>query len=334
MKKEGKIFSIQYLRGLAALGVVFCHYGSNLTDYPTLSSFFNFGQTGVYVFFLISGFIIVYSLLKSGYQTNQFFRFLLKRSIRIDPSYIVTILLTIIFFSALSFSKGERIVFIPGQFIAHIFYFVPFSGYPFYDHVFWTLCVEFQFYLMIGLLYFLSDNSIYKTVFLIIFSLTCFIPLPKSYYLLFTYAPIFALGISLVRFYQNRHWKNIILPSLLAFFIGYRFGLSIFSLLVISSFIVLYFKTSSKPLAFLGDISYSLYLIHSLVLILFVGLGKRLHFDLGHHQLFWLLLEVSTAIAFAFVFYILVEKPSLAMSKHIFYNKKWSSLRVGQNKSI
>ena len=334
MKKEGKIFSIQYLRGLAALGVVFCHYGSGLTDYPKLSSFFNFGQTGVDVFFLISGFIIVYSLVKSDYHTDQFFRFLLKRSIRIDPSYIVTILLTVIFFSALSFSKGEHVVFIPGQFIAHIFYFVPFSGYPFYNHVFWTLCVEFQFYLIIGLLYFLSDSGIYKTAFLIVFALSCLIPLPKAYYVVFTYAPIFALGISLVQFYQNWHWKNIVLPLLIACFIGYRFGLSILALLVISSFIVLYFKTSVKPLIFLGDISYSLYLIHSLVMILFVGFGKRHHFDFEHYQLFWLLLEVSIAVLCAYLFYILIEKPSLAMSKRVFYNKKWSSLRVGQSKSI
>ena len=59
---EKKILSIQYLRGLAALAVVLCHYGSNLTPYPKLSEAFNFGQAGVHVFFLISGFIIVYSL--------------------------------------------------------------------------------------------------------------------------------------------------------------------------------------------------------------------------------------------------------------------------------
>src|SRR5471030_3192282 len=95
MSKD-KIVSIQYLRGLAALGVVFCHYGSNL------SSIFNFGQTGVFVFFLISGFIIVYSLIKSGYQPAQFFTFLLKRSIRIDPAYYITIFLTITLFYILS----------------------------------------------------------------------------------------------------------------------------------------------------------------------------------------------------------------------------------------
>ncbi len=44
LNKADKILSIQYLRGLAALGVVFCHFG-----------LFTDGQIGVSVFFLISG---------------------------------------------------------------------------------------------------------------------------------------------------------------------------------------------------------------------------------------------------------------------------------------
>ncbi len=179
VEKGRTILGIQYLRGLAALGVVLCHYGSDLKSYPKLSKVFGFGQTGVHVFFLISGFIIVYSLIRANYKPRKFLTFLLKRSIRIDPSYIVTILLTIALFRILSFIttfKGETLSFIPGQFLAHLFYIVPFTQYPFYNHVFWTLGVEFQFYLLIGTLYFLSNNQAFKTGFLILFSLTCLIP--------------------------------------------------------------------------------------------------------------------------------------------------------------
>src|SRR5471030_1551501 len=92
MEKDNKIVSIQYLRGLAALGVVFCHYDS-----------FGFGQLGVFVFFLISGFIIVYSLTMSQYEPRFIFRFLLRRSVRIDPSYFAVVVLTILLFKILSF---------------------------------------------------------------------------------------------------------------------------------------------------------------------------------------------------------------------------------------
>jgi exopolysaccharide production protein ExoZ len=318
-----KIVSIQYLRGLAALGVVFCHYGSDL------SSIFNFGQTGVFVFFLISGFIIVYSLIQSNYKPTQFFTFLLKRAIRIDPAYYVTILLTIALFKILSYIpsfNGSAIAFIPRQFIAHILYIVPFTKYPFYNHVFWTLCVEFQFYLLIGILYFLSNNAPYKSTFLIIFSLSSLIHFSNSYYLVFNYAAIFSLGISLVTLYKNSSWKNIMLPLLFLILIALKFGMAIFILLLLSSFAIFYFNLIIKPLSFLGDISYSLYLIHPLTFIVFIGTAKRLHFDLNHYKLFWLTVEVLVAILSSYFFYLIIEKPSLRLSKHIFYKKTKGSL--------
>jgi peptidoglycan/LPS O-acetylase OafA/YrhL len=322
MSKD-KIVSIQYLRGLAALGVVFCHYGSNL------SPIFNFGQTGVFVFFLISGFIIVYSLIQANYKPSQFFTFLLKRSIRIDPSYYVVILLTICLFKILSYVpafNGSAISLIPGQLIAHVLYIVPFTKYPFYIHIFWTLCVEFQFYLLIGILYFLSNNALYKTTFLILFSLCSLIPFSNSYYLVFNYAAIFSLGISLVMLYQNRSLQNILLPVFLLILVAFKFGSLIFILLLISSLAIFYFTLIIKPLAFLGDISYSLYLIHPLTFIVFTGTAKRLHIDLNHYKLLWLIVEVSIASLSAYIFYLLIEKPSLRLSKHIFYKKTKGSL--------
>lgn len=322
MAKENKILSIQYLRGLAALGVVLCHYGSNLDQYPELSRIFNFGQEGVHIFFLISGFIIVYSLDKAGYKPKQFFTFLLKRSIRIDPAYFVVILLTLALFKILSFVpdfRGERIPFIPGQFIAHIFYFIPFTRYPFYNHVFWTLSVEFQFYLLIGIFYFLTESYLYKLIFLIIFSLTCLIPFGNSYYLVLSYAPIFALGISLFIFYKEGKWTNVILPFVLLGLIEYKFGLDVAMLLLFSSSIIFLLKVLLKPLIFFGNISYSLYLTHSLCLIVFLGLAKKVNVNLGQNQLWWLFIEVSIAVLIAYLFYYLIERPSMILSKHFFY---------------
>ena len=325
MEKQKKILGVQYLRGLAALAVVFCHFGSSLSSYPKLSTIFNEGQSGIYVFFLISGFIIVYSLVKSDYKPQRFFTFLLKRSIRIDPTYWVAMLLTITVFKILSYIpsfKGSAIAFIPGQFIAHVFYVVPFTKYAFYNHVFWTLGVEFQFYLLIGLLYFLSKKPLYKSIFVIIFCLTYLIPLPNSYYLVFTYAPMFALGISLVNFYQNRNWVNSIVPAFVLLLIGVEFGVVTFILLLVSCIVILYFNRVIKSLTFLGDISYSLYLTHSLTFVVFTGIVKKLHANLDHNQLLWLFIEIVVAIGFAYVIYVLIESPSLRLSKRIFYKRK------------
>jgi exopolysaccharide production protein ExoZ len=324
MAKENKILSIQYLRGLAALGVVLCHYGSSLPQYPGLSRIFNFGQEGVHVFFLISGFIIVYSLDKAGYKPKQFFTFLLKRSIRIDPAYFVVILLTLALFKILSFVpdfRGQRNPFIPGQFIAHIFYFIPFTKYPFYNHVFWTLSVEFQFYLLIGIFYFLSESHLYKLIFLIIFSLTCLIHFGNGGYLVLTYAPIFALGISLFNFYKEGKWTNLILPLILLGLIEYKFGLDVVMLLTLTGFVIFTLKITLRLLEILGDISYSLYLIHPIALIVFLAILKWLHINNAQNQLLCFFAEVFIAVIFACLIFYLIEKPFSNLSKRISYDK-------------
>ena len=60
-----------------------------------------------------------------------------------------------------------------------------------------------------------------------------------------------------------------------------------------------------KPLTFLGDISYSLYLIHSIVLIVFLGLIKRINLNSNSDQILWLFIEVVVAILAAYLFFYL-----------------------------
>lgn len=324
MTDKKVILGVQYLRGLAALGVLLCHYGSSIKGYSFLVAAFQYGQTGVHVFFLISGFIIVYSLSKANYKPAQFLRFLAKRSIRIDPAYYATIILTILLFrilSAIPSFNGSAIPFIPQQFVAHILYVVPFTKYPFYNHIFWTLCIEFQFYILVGLLYFLSDRKIYRTLFLLLFCATSFIKPGIGYYLVSTYAPIFCLGISLVDVVNDRKINNLILPAVFAGMVAYQFGAGIFFLLMLSCIIIVFVNTFNKPLFLLGEISYSLYLIHPLVFIVVAGVLKKLNFNLADHQLWWLLLEAIIAVLLTRLFYLAIERPSLWLSKRIFYKK-------------
>lgn len=316
MNTEKTILGVQYLRGFAALAVVLCHYAS-----PEL----NFGKNGVLVFFLISGFIIVYSLEKASYSINLFFKFLLKRSIRIDPSYFVTIVLTILLFNILSFIpsfKGNNIALVPQQFLAHLVYVIPFTGYHYYNDVFWTLAVEFQFYIIIGSVYFINKSAIYKTGFLVLFSLSYFLPIPHKQDYIFTNAPVFALGISLVELYKNRAWQNAALPFCLLGFIGYEYGAYIFLLLLVSALFILFIKTEVKPMFLLGKISYSLYLTHSLCLIIVAGIFKQLKFDLTTDRAVWVCIEVSIALIVAWLFYQLIEKPFLKLSKKIKYREQ------------
>jgi len=321
LNKADKILSIQYLRGLAALGVVFCHLGFSLTDYPTLSLAFSFGQIGVPVFFFISGFIIVYSLDKSGYKANQFFTFLIKRSIRIDPPYWAIIILYIglgYFLNHLSSYKGELFTFNFGQFAAHIFYAIPFSRYPFYNHIFWTLCVEFQFYILIGLLYFLSHNKVYRIVFLVVFGAINLFHFNGDA-LIFNYSAIFALGISFMMFCENRTNLNAILPVLFLCLIAFCHGITIAIVLLVACIAVMLANKKIKPLYFLGNISYSLYLTHAFVWEICTGIFKRI--AIIQYQLICFSIGLVIAILFAWLFYLLIERPSIRLSKKFIYQR-------------
>src|SRR5690349_12055072 len=86
------------LRGIAALGVCWYHFtNGNKTFLPegVLKSSGTFGWLGVEMFFVISGFIIPYALHRSGYRISDYGTFILKRIIRLDPPYLVAILIVI-----------------------------------------------------------------------------------------------------------------------------------------------------------------------------------------------------------------------------------------------
>jgi len=325
MTKERKIVGIQYLRGLAALGVVLCHYDPSLTHYRILYSLFNRGQFGVHVFFLISGFVIVYALIENDYHPRDFFRFLLKRSLRIEPVYIASIILTLLTAQALRVLpslKAGVIPLIPGQFLAHVFYIVPFSKWDFYNHVYWTLGVEFQFYLIVGLLYFISTNTVFRISFLLLFSFTAFIPMEKSYYLVFNYAPIFVSGMALMHYWREKNKAYFIPLAVAGVSIYIHFDWIIFLLLFITVLVILFINRPIKALAFMGSISYSLYVTHILVAVYVQVLLKKFIPDQSGLELAIFCLKVGLAIGFAFVFYRLIELPAIILSKKISYKSQ------------
>ena len=89
-----KINSIQFLRGIASMLVLFYHISGNvLIKYGQpngdayIYKLFTSGLIGVDIFFIISGFIMYYTIYISGKNTLSTKTFLIKRSIRIAPLY-------------------------------------------------------------------------------------------------------------------------------------------------------------------------------------------------------------------------------------------------------
>ena len=92
-RPHSRVESVDCLRGIAVGMVVLMHLfvgaNSGLKGGQIIEPVLRYGWLGVDVFFVISGFIIPFSLHRSGYQIGQFGRFLLKRIIRLDPPYLL-----------------------------------------------------------------------------------------------------------------------------------------------------------------------------------------------------------------------------------------------------
>ena len=90
------LYSIQVLRGVAALFVVVLHAYVHLEArslIPEVPSFVNSGRAGVDIFFVISGFIMVYISGNKFGKKGVALDFLVKRIIRVVPIYWVYTLL-------------------------------------------------------------------------------------------------------------------------------------------------------------------------------------------------------------------------------------------------
>jgi len=99
ISRTSRVEIIDSLRGLAAFAVAWVHFtnGGNLIQAGWLKTSGAYGWLGVEVFFVISGFIIPFSLYHSGYRfPSHVGRFIFKRILRLDPPYLVTIALTIV----------------------------------------------------------------------------------------------------------------------------------------------------------------------------------------------------------------------------------------------
>ena len=97
---EGRSTFIDGLRGIAALSVA-CYHIDRYGPVPVaaepaiprwLISVIDHGSIGVQVFFVISGFVIAYSVRNARITPGYLANYVLRRAIRLDPPYWTTIL--------------------------------------------------------------------------------------------------------------------------------------------------------------------------------------------------------------------------------------------------
>ncbi len=321
--KNKHIHSVTMLRGIASFGVCFAHLTGTVNS-ESLKHIGHYGTWGVSVFFFISGFIIPYSLFNSDYSLKNYPKFLLKRIVRLDPPYLLTIIGIFLLSWLAQFSPhhtSEQIDPISKNTLYHLFYLVEILNGKWLIVVFWTLAIELQFYLLIGLLFPILIAKKMLFIFLSI-AVLCIMPfLLTDDRFVTNYLLLFLSGIVFFLFKVKHINLTTYLPvaCIVLLLCYFKTGMEGVLSPLISICFIQFVNKPFKPLLFLGMISYSLYLIHTPFgtdgLINF--LQNYIVTDTGR---MWLMFGALPVIIFgAWLFYVIIEKPSLKMAKKIHY---------------
>jgi peptidoglycan/LPS O-acetylase OafA/YrhL len=285
-------------RFAAALGIVIYHFSANFSDDAVLRALTNHFYLFVDFFFVLSGFVIAHSYAHRVASLPEIGTFLQRRVARIYPLYVLTLTIYVaaIVGGISSHPENYHVPWIVSQF-AMVSAWSPNAPMPL-NYPSWSISVEWAMYLLFPAMALIQTR--YGRVPLAVIAACSVMALwmllsyrlldADSFGLIFNplrALPTFTAGIIIsASLRQIRHGVLIGALCFVSAVAGMMVGLKLWAIIGLF-FCTVYFTAAgeacgSPPLsksrfaAFLGDISYSVYLLHALVLsILFEHLWKR-----------------------------------------------------------
>lgn len=316
------------MRGLAAASVCFYHFICTTTDFiqnKTVLDVFYFGQYGVSLFFIISGVVIPIAMINSGYHIQNWHKFILRRFVRIEPPYIVAVGIGITYLFLRNYIPGSAPVDLTPNFtnvLLHLGYLIPFfENQSWINPVFWTLAVEFQYYLTISILFplALSKKIVVRVLFYLFMISLSFIDTDTSF---FTHWSVyFLIGITYALFFTKQinliEYLTISVVSIVATIIELNWINALIAIAVILS--IHFAKNQRSKLGdFVGNISYSLYLLHSIIGSAFVNFFSH-RVSENWEKAVIILCGFLISVLSAYVMYRLIELPSQKAARKLFH---------------
>lgn len=255
---------------------------------------FNKGSEAVYMFFSLSGFLIIRQLFNEKITTGKINlkNFYVRRILRIFPLYYLVAVIGMLYYNVIlpemGFDFDRNYNFWEGAILLFTFFpniFSTFNPGGILE-ILWSIGVEEQFYLLVAPLI-LIISSKYLRFFLISFSLfyitlyhSQFFDVISKYRMMFFYFS-FAGWCSLIKFDENKNFKILTVLSFVIVTLYFMtdifqkvmddFVYQLFSVVLFGFFLVFFTKRpisffSSKKLIGLGKISYGIYMYHSISL--------------------------------------------------------------------
>jgi peptidoglycan/LPS O-acetylase OafA/YrhL len=310
---------IESLRAIAAWSVCLFHFVNTTIGFvsnETVLSIFKHGQQGVYVFFVISGFIIPWSMYSNNYKLSSFFKYILKRIVRLDPPYIASIILVILLiFIKPYFGYNDPATVSFKQVALHLGYLINFfPEYHWLNNVYWTLAIEFQYYIAMALCFvlFVNQNSLYRMIGYVLFFGIALIDFHNKGYHFPFHAPLFMLGIVTFLFMKQiiKNLEMILVFTASLFLVCYNEGAEIMIIGGATALIILFFDKVRIPgLHEMGKFSYSVYLIHPVTGITLVNILSH-HVNGPLQKILVVIGGVVITFISSYLMYLLIEKPS------------------------
>lgn len=331
------------LRAVAALMVMFHHFYTLLKPFMNFQSsyldiLFDNGALGVPIFFVLSGFVIAYSVYNLQLSFSVAFRFIVRRSIRLAPPFWAALSLSFMIpiITSSLLNPSYKIDFT--TFIANALYVQDFLGYDRPLAVSWTLSIELQFYLFFILLITLLRNVSSRFRIGLFLALYVLSLVQKRFGLGFWNTPglffpnwySFSIGCmaSWLSLKQINERLFLVTFLLLLPFLNDPLVLATFFTILLVFFAIklntLGFWLSSKFFQYLGERSYSIYLIHWVVGVKFIDIASRRFPSFDPFSLF--IIAIAFTLACTELFYRIVERPCLFYSKSISLEKSRRSL--------
>lgn len=341
------------LRGFAAFWVVLFHLSEgqhidhikNALPSHIFNVVFGYGHLGVAIFFVLSGFVMALTAHKVKFNFTIATKFILRRLTRLAPPYYFAIAFALIFI----FIKSKAL-HIDYQFTSisiitqHLFFVQDYFQTKQINTVFWTLCIEVQFYIVFSMLVWLADylSTTYDMIHArsIIIIACCSLALLWPLKLISTtfwhggfigYWYSFLAGVIVCWGWSN---KNILLKVATL----YCCLLLIIGLITKDSFILVAGLTASTILLasalnkmhrwlnwpilqWLGLVSYSLYLLHNPITGASIKIAKMAFADGLVSDIFSMCVSIAACLVTACLSYLLVESPCIKWS-HLIKLKK------------
>jgi exopolysaccharide production protein ExoZ len=292
-----RLHELDYLRGLAALGIMLFHYLTwTKGEFSSENTIGRIGIYGVSIFYMLSG-LTLYHVYNEPLARGlgEVGLFLKRRVLRIYPLLIAATLLTVVIFNGGQFQFRELLLNLTGLF-----------GFIDWSHGIavgsWSIGNELVFYIVFPVFVLLFHRSKFAFLLFCILTFGVFLyfayflhdptsslssELQRSYYCnplnhLFLFLGGYLIGAWLEHVELRKHWSLVLLAFGIVLFIAWpeegdrlrlvygntRLALTLSCFLICIGFYKSTYQLPtliSRPMSMLGEISYSVYMLHPIV---------------------------------------------------------------------